>query len=355
MTATRKAIKTPILFVFLLLVLTSNLVLYRLPLPVSILPAPTDATGVVMGSLFDFAIVAPLLILAITRKKGFTIKRFITFMVLGIIAARFIIPAAYFEPFKFIPYIAIGFEGVILLAEIGLIFILLKHTPRLISDVKASGEGPLFAFATAVEKRVGTYRIIKILSAEITMFYYAFASWKQRPLQKENEFTLHTKTSFIAFYIMMIHAIVIETLGIHWWLHDKSMILSIILLVLNIYSIFYFLGDIQAVRLNPLVVDEKGIKVSLGLGKRMLIPFEEIAHVEWGDKAANENLKAKDIIDFIARDFEGVTPQCVITFKQPLQATLFLGFERKFSKAAIRVDDLIRFRNAIENRLSASN
>ena len=40
----------------------------------------------------------------------------------------------------------------------------------------------------------------------------------------------------------------------------------------------------------------------------MTIPFAEIKHIAWGDEAANENLKANEIIDFIARDFEAVTP-----------------------------------------------
>ena len=108
------------------------------------------------------------------------------------------------------------------------------------------------------------------------------------------------------------------------------------------------MGDIQAVRLNPLVVDEKQIRVSLGLGKRMTIPFDEIKHIAWGEEAAKENLKAKDVIDFIAQDLEEATPQCVITFKRPIKATLFLGFEKEFSKAAIRVDDPGRFRSLIE-------
>ena len=80
----------------------------------------------------------------------------------------------------------------------------------------------------------------------------------------------------------------------------------------------------------------------------MTIPINEIEHIAWGEEAANENLKAKDIIDFIARDLEKVTPQCVVTFKRPLKATLFLGFEKEFSKAAIRVDDPGRFRSLIE-------
>ena len=111
--------KLPLLIMVLILVLTANLALYRLPFP--ILPAPADAKWVTIGSLIDFSIVAPLLILAMTRKKGFTVKRFVTFMVLGIIAARIIIPTVYFEPFRFIPYIAIAIGGIILLAEIGLI------------------------------------------------------------------------------------------------------------------------------------------------------------------------------------------------------------------------------------------
>src|SRR6185312_7872811 len=145
MGSVRRVSKSPLLFTLLFLVLATNLALYRLPLP--LLPAPSEATWVIIGSLIDFSIVAPLLILALTHKKGFTVKRFITFMVLGIIAARFIIPAVYFEPFKFIPYAAIAIEGIILFAEIGLIFILLKHMPRIIREVRAGEEGPLFSFA----------------------------------------------------------------------------------------------------------------------------------------------------------------------------------------------------------------
>ncbi|KAA0955707.1 beta-carotene 15,15'-monooxygenase [Sporosarcina sp. ANT_H38] len=298
MVSSKRNSKTPLLLVALVLVISSNLALYRLPFP--FLPAPADATWVIFGSLFDFSIIAPLLIVAMTRKKGFTVKRFVTFMVLGIITARIIIPNAYFEPFKFIPYIALTIEGIILLTEIGLIIILLKHVPRIIQEVKESGEGPFFTYAALVEKRIGKHPLIKIISAESVMFYYAFASWRKQPIMGENRFSLHTKTSFIAFYIMLIHAIVIETIGIHWWLFDKSIILSIVLLIVNIYSVIFFLGYIQAVRLNPLSVDGKQIHVALGLGKRMVIPFDEIEHIAWGTDAANENLKAKDTIDFTA-------------------------------------------------------
>ena len=121
-------------------------------------------------------------------------------------------------------------------------------------------------------------------------------------------FTLHKKTSIVAFYVMLIHAIVIETIGIHWWLHGKSMILSIVLLLLNVYSLIYIIADIQTVRLNPLKMNERQLQVSLGLGKRMEIPYDAIEKIEWGNEAEQYNLKSKGLIEFMARDLEEVKP-----------------------------------------------
>ncbi|CAM3137675.1 beta-carotene 15,15'-monooxygenase [Filibacter tadaridae] len=347
MVITRPKSKQWLFGLLLLLVLVSNFLVYRL----SIIPMPADSKGVVIGSLIDFFIVAPLLIIAMTRNKGFSVKRFITFMVLGIVAARFVIPAAYFKPFAFIPYAAIGFEGILLVAEIGLIVLLLKHVPTIAREIKEGNTSVLFAFPEKVKDRVSAQPVITLIAAEALMFYYAFASWKQQPSIQEKAFSLHQKTSLIAFNIMLIHAIVIETLGFHWWLHDKSIILSIVLLILNIYSVIYVIADIQTVRLNPLTVEDDRIRVSLGLGKRMEIPFDAITRIDWGEKAASTNIKEEGIIDFIARDFEELKPQCVIHFDQPQQATLFLGMKKEFHAAAIRVDELERFRLTVEQKV----
>jgi hypothetical protein len=340
--------KQGLLGALLVLVLVSNFLAYRLP----VIPLPADTRGVVFGSLLDFAIIAPLLILAMTRKKGFTLKRFFTFMVIGLVAARFVIPSEYFAPFKYIPYIAIGFEGVILIAEIGLIFLLAKHLPKILKEVRTANLGALFAFPALVKEKVSAHPLVSIVAAESLMFYYAFASWKRKAPVGETMFTLHKKTSIVAFYVMLIHAIVIETIGIHWWLHGKSMILSIVLLLLNVYSLIYIIADIQTVRLNPLKMNDRQLQVSLGLGKRMEIPYDAIERIEWGNEAEQYNLKSKSLIEFMARDLEEVKPDCIIHFKRPLPAILFLGFEKKFHTAAIRLDEPERFRQALEQKTS---
>lgn len=63
------------LLIFLVLILVSNILLYRTP----IFPLTTfgeETPVVVIGSLIDLAIIMPVLVLMITRKKGITGQTF---------------------------------------------------------------------------------------------------------------------------------------------------------------------------------------------------------------------------------------------------------------------------------------
>jgi len=89
----------------LLLVLTSNFLLYRSPL--SALVIPEEAFWLVAGSLVDFAFVAPLLLLAAFR---LSMKHFLALIAGGFVLARLVIPSLYFEPFTALFYIGINFQ-----------------------------------------------------------------------------------------------------------------------------------------------------------------------------------------------------------------------------------------------------
>lgn len=157
----------------------------------------------------------------------------------------------------------------------------------------------IFAFPNAVDNHVKNHPLIQVICSEMLMFYFACASWKKKRVESVYTITLHQKSSYIAFQIMLIHAIVIETIGIHWWLHEKSVTLSIILLLLNVYSLIFIVADIQAVRLNPLQVEEERFYISLGLMKRMEICWDDIEEIIV-DQSILEQKLTKDTIDFIA-------------------------------------------------------
>lgn len=334
-----------VLFALLLLVIGTNTLVYRSPMSSMILPP--DAKAVVVGSLIDLAIVAPLLILHLSRKEKRTVKLFITWMAAGLLFARLLIPASLFSSFVYLPIAAVGMEAVIVLAEASLIFMLFWRLPGMVRWMMVQDESPLFSFPIAVKKRIGDYRILGILASECMMFYYAFAVWKKQPPTGRNHFTLHRNTSLIALYVMVIHAIAIETAALHWLIHQFSPLLAIVLLILNLYGIIFFIGDIQAVRMNPVIIRNRSIYVSLGLGKRMVIPFDDIQAIHWEASDAGRS-KTKDTISFIASDFETLPPHCVIEFTRPLTADHFFVVRKNYRRAALRLDDPMAFRSFME-------
>lgn len=321
----------------LLLVLTSNLLLYRSPLSAFVIPE--DTFWVVAGSLVDFAFVAPLLMLAAFRLKA---KHFLALVAGGFVLARFVIPSLYFEPFTYLFYIGIGLEAVVLFAEIAFLALLFYHVPAIIRSIKSRAESPLFTLLPAAYARIKPNPLVTVILSEALIFYYAFCSWKKAPEDGAHTVSMHKNTSAIAFYLMMIHAILIETIGIHWWLHEKSMALSIVLLLLNIYSVVYFIGEIQAIRLNPLQIKDGKLYVSLGLSKRMTVPLDAISEIRWGAAPGKEALV------FAAQDFAEPEPQVVIDFKEPQPATLFFGRTKNVSQIALAVDDPAKLKRLLE-------
>ncbi len=150
---------------------------------------------------------------------------------------------------------------------------------------------------------------------------------------------------------MIIHGIAIETIGIHWWLHEKSMILSIVLLILNIYSVIFLIADMQAIRLNPVYVTDETIYISLGLMKRTEIDFNKIEEVI-EDKGQLEGKLSKDTIDFVARDFGEAYPHVILKMKEPVEVTFMLGIKKHYNQVAIKVDQSQEFKQMLQLRMS---
>ncbi|WP_338752691.1 beta-carotene 15,15'-monooxygenase [Bacillus sp. FJAT-52991] len=337
-------------YIWLLLfciVLGSNYMLYHTNMGSDILPP--EASGVVLGSLFDLVIMLPLLFM-LYRKK-FSVKTAILLSAAGCILARFLIPNHLLEPFVAITWAGMAAEAALITFELILIVTFVRYMPKIVRKVKMSALPVIFSFPQAIDQYVKNNPIIHVICSEAMMFYYAFFSWKKTP---PTGITLYKNSSYVAFQIMMIHAIIIETLGLHWWLHDKAMVISIILLVLNIYSVIFFLADIQAIRLNPIYINKGSMFLSLGLLKRAEIQFEDIECII-EDPVILESKLPKDTIDFIVRDFEKVYPDMILKMKKPVRVTLFMGIQKEYAKIAIRSDNPTQLKTMILNKMDNKN
>jgi hypothetical protein len=330
----------PIWISLLMMVLLSNIMLYNTQLGTSFLPAETK--GVVFGSLLDLIIVLPLLFMLSQRK--FSIKTAIITAAAGCILARILIPNSMLQPFIAVTWAGIAVEVMIIALELMLIVTFIRYLPKIISAVKGSTVPLNFAFPSAVNQYVKKNPIIQVLCTELFMFYYAVFAWRKKAPEG---ISLHKNSSYIAFMIMIIHGIVLETLGLHWWLHEKSMILSIVLLVLNVYSVFFFLAEMNAVRLNPIHLTEEAMYMSFGITKRAKIRYQDIEMlIEEPDEL--EKKLEKDTLSFIAREFEDGKPQMILKLKRPVVATLLMGIEKEYTKVAIRCDQPAELKAAIQ-------
>lgn len=336
----RKTQTANIALAFLLLVVLSNFLVYR--------PQVQDFfslqlnSGVAIGSLIDLAIIAPLLVYATFK---ISIKQVIGLMVGGLVIARFFIPSELFSPFKGILYLGIAFEALLIVAELSLIFLVIYKIPKIRTHMTEMKTSVLFSLIPSIKHTVTKNILIRIIASEFLMFYYAIFTWKRKTPSHPDIVTLHKKTSYIAFNVMIIHAIIIETIGLHWWLHDKSVILSLVLLAFNIYSVFYFLADIQVTRLHPAEIKNGKLYVTQGLSARIVVPLHLIKNVEWG-----VTVPEKDTLQFMYRDFETLEPQAVIHLHEPIEATLFMGKEKVVTQFAIRVDEPDKLRKLLETR-----
>ncbi|MEI3605750.1 beta-carotene 15,15'-monooxygenase [Pseudogracilibacillus sp. SE30717A] len=330
------------LLALLILVLMANLTLYHTAFGVSSLPE--NPNGVVVGSIIDLALITPLLFVA--WKQNWNVKNIIVAIATGLVLVRFLIPIEYLKPFVAVTWMGFAVEGGIVLLEVSLIFILVKYLPTIIRSVKNSSLPTVFSFPDAIDKHIKSSTLIKIISSEMLMFYYAFASWNKAPNTNMNSFTIHKNSSLIAMQIMLIHSIVLETIVIHWWIHERFFILSVILLILNVYSIIFFIGNLQAIRHNAIQINEKSMYISFGIMKRIKINWDNIEEI-MDDPEILKNKLPKNTIDFIARDFEDVYPHVILKLKKPTKAQLLFGLKKEFEYIAIRLDEPSRFKEVL--------
>lgn len=322
----RKTRKANLALAFLLLVLTTNFLLYQSGVP-DFLSLPLTS-GVAIGSLIDLAIVAPILVYVAFK---ISIKQTIGLMVFGLVLAKFLIPDELYAPYRGLLYTGLALEALLVFAELALIFIVIRKASAIRSEMK---EDAIYSLLPTVEKVATKNVFIRILISEFLMFYYALFTWKKKAPSHEGVVTMHKKTSAVAMNIMLIHAILIETIGLHWWLHEKSLVLSIILLVLNIYTVFFIIADIQITRLYPMEIKNGKLYITQGMASRIIVSIYNIKEVEWG--AA---LPSKNTLQFVYKDFEKMEPQAIVRLHEPVEAVMFMGVKKKVTEFAIRVDE----------------
>ncbi|WP_121612858.1 hypothetical protein [Mesobacillus foraminis] len=342
-------INRPKWLLFLLLtsvILLSNYTLYHTqfynPIP----------KGAVLGSLFDFIIIIPLLTYFIIIRKRYSLKYLGAIIFAGFATAYVIIPNQHLSDYPFLPYLLIISDLLLLALEAYIAYKVLTKLPSLAREYRKLSLGNSFVLSNAkmaVELKFPDNKIVPILVTEFALFNYSLFSWKKKAvITNGTEFTYHKKTSGLAHYIMLIHATAIESIGLHYLLHSWNVWISYILLLLNLYAILYFLAEIHAIRLTPFVLSETHLFLQTGFAKSMNLPLNKIKEINYFDGPERFSRKElNEIYDARVPDMTSGKPQFEILLHEPHTLHMLYGLKRKVSRIVLNVDDSHKFFNEI--------
>ncbi|EDL66147.1 hypothetical protein [Bacillus sp. SG-1] len=345
----RKPNKKWLLFLSLTtLVLVCNFAFYRLE---------EVPTGMAIASVIDLMIIIPLMAYFFIIRRNHSVKNLSLVIAAGYGAAWLIIPNDHLSSIPFFKYLLIAAEGIFLLVELYIVFHLFKTIPKVWKYTKKlksqTGDFLPHRLEKAVHQNMNTSLPIKIYLTELSLFYYSLFSWKKRARLAGRSFTLHQQGSTIALYVMLIHALIIESIGLHYFLHQWNPVISWILLILNLYSLLFFLAQIQGFRLNPAKITDDELIIRMGFTTRINIPLTNITSVnqyEGPERLSKDQSKTTFLA--LAPDFISEKAQLEINLKEPQKAHYLYGYTKSVSQVHIKLDDPASFEKSLKSSLN---
>jgi hypothetical protein len=331
--------KLGIYLAIILLILGANYLIYH-----STFFEPFDEK-IVIASLIDFILVIPILTYFFIIRKKHSIKAIGLPLLGGYAATYYIIPEEYLQSFSHLTWIIFAIEALIITLELFLFYKIVTKLPKLKNEFhNRSKEGINFIenIHECLNSILPNSLLNKIGTTESSIYYYSLFSYRRQinTVVNQTSFSYHKKTSVIALNIMLIHAIVIETIGIHYLVHKINPILSYILLLLNLYSVLLFAAEIQAIRLTPIQIRNEQLVIQIGVMKRINIPLKNISKLEYysgPEKFGSKELE--HIFDARVHDFIQEKPMFDIYLKETSTSHLLYGFTKKVNRIVLTVDE----------------
>ncbi|KZE67165.1 hypothetical protein AWM68_04720 [Fictibacillus phosphorivorans] len=332
------------------LVIGSNVILYQTSY---FQPVPNS---VVIGSLLDFLLVIPLLTYYFIIRKRYSWKLTLLVALVSYGLASYIIPDFLLNNFSAVPKALLLLEAGFITIELYLLILICKKFPNVKKTyMELPAEIPfLIKMKRAVNMHFVQSRLVDAVLSEVTMLYYALFSWRIAPLTADNTFTYHKNTSYVALQLMLIHALIIESVGLHYFFSQVNHTVSLILLFLNIYSILFLVGQMQAVKKVPLIVSDQTLIMNVGFMKRLELPFSAIQELKTYE-GPEEIPATEKKYTFEARvsDFIPEKPEIELVLKKTVQSTIIYGFKKNVTRVIIKVDHSSELKRQIEQKIAS--
>jgi hypothetical protein len=196
------------------------------------------------------------------------------------------------------------------------------------------------ALAAALGRVLGRSPAIPILMTELSLLYYALAGWFREyrpPRPSLAVFSYHRNSHYPAMLLMLAFILVPETIGVHLLVSRWSEPLAWLFTVMSVYTGVWLVGDYQAARLHPVVLDPHGRRLHLraGLRWRVSLPLSAIVEARRG-VPAEKSLPA--YLNMAAGE-----PRLLLVLREPVVVEGVLGIKRTARHLGLSLDEEARF------------
>ncbi len=304
-------------------------------------------------SVLSFAITLDLVIglpvlyyIFVVRQRRIPAITLVPVLVLAVIIAGFILPAAQQAPLDFIK----KFIPLLELLVLGFIAVKIRTIVKHYRQAKLTEIYFTDAFAASLERTFGALPIVPILITEFSLLYFAWGGWFKQFKSRDSShlaFSYHRKNGYAAILGALVLVLIGETTALHILLQQWSTLAAWIFTGLSIYSSFWLIGDYHAQRLHPIVLSKTHLHLRAGLRWQAAIPFSDIGTIQ------KANHRERKTADYMSLAIFG-QPRLVINFKQPAIVTGLFGITRKVQRIGLAVDDDGQFWEALNKRIEGA-
>lgn len=339
MTLTRKR-SINVFILLALLILSANISLMKL----TAFKPITDTMA--LATILDLTVCLPLFFyLLVVKGKGSLLK------VLPVIIAGFWV-AYFIVPHDNMPYLKDLVKGIYVLEaafiaiELFLIVMLLRKLPvfiRSMREYKTTEHLFPFMLRKSLHKIFGeSSKFVNFVVTDLSIFYYGLTSWKKKWIDRDgiSSFSIHKNTGYFGIFIMLIHAMVIEVIGVHFLIYHWNETAAWIFTAFDLFFLFAIIADYHAIRLSPILIDGRRMSIQMGVRSSLEVNLANIQSI--GQTETPDEVRKKEEQSFfvtLPEFLDDQPPQYEITLKEPETAYMLFGVKKKINKIYVNVDD----------------
>ncbi|TNE54148.1 MAG: hypothetical protein EP338_08270 [Bacteroidetes bacterium] len=226
-----------------------------------------------MAITLDLILTFPLVYFFLIRKTTISKLSLIPVFVLGVVIAHFLIPK---EQQGILTLVKTFIVPALELTVMAIIFTKIRRARQ---EFSQGVSRDFYDRVNAACREVFGERVAYIFATEFTVIYFAFFSWKRRPLEAD-EFSYHKQSAAQSILYGLLLAVFAETWMIHLLLSQWSELAAWIATILSIYTGIQVLGIAKSLSKRPVHVEEHHLYLRFGLFSEAQIPLKNILTLE---------------------------------------------------------------------------